>query len=49
MGQNIFHLYFRQRVNIQNLQIAVDIKYQGSKTANQQIGKQTEYILLHNT
>ena len=35
-----------QRANIQNLQRAVEIKYQGNQTANQQVGEQTKYTLL---
>lgn len=36
MGENLYHIYFRQGANNQNLQRTVEIKYQENKTANKQ-------------
>lgn len=37
LGENIYHLYFREEANIHNLQRIKDSKYQENKTVNQQM------------
>lgn len=39
MHKNLYQLYLGQGPNIQNLPRIAGTKYQGNKTANQQVGK----------
>lgn len=41
-GEQLHQLYFRLGADAQNLQSNADIKYQGNKTANEQMGKWNE-------